>query len=145
MGKKTIKEDTIKKDTTTLRIINWAFSIALIFGSFVVLFNATQTGTIYLLLFLVITISAYILPAILLYPGISKIFGITIVLDKKNKLFHKLAIGSNFLFLLVGAGIIMAAVYTGQYIIVILGFIITFLSSANIKALDICVKELSNV
>lgn len=142
MKKKNTQEDTIKKDTTTLRIINWAFSIALVFGSFVILFNATQTGTLYLLFFLLLAITSYILPAILLYPGTSKIFGITIILDKKNKLFYKISIVSNFLFLLVGAGIIITAVVTGQYVLVILGFIFTLLSLSNVKALDFSVKEL---
>ena len=55
---------------------------------------------------------------------------------------YKISIAANFLFLLLGVGIILAAVYTGQYIIVVLGFIFTLLSYSNIKALDICVKEL---
>ena len=106
------------------------------------IYKASQTGTVYLLLFLVIAIGAYILPAILLYTGISKVFGMSIIIDKKNKLIYKIAIASNLLFLFLGVLIILASVYTGQYIIVILGFIITLLSSANVKALDICVKEL---
>lgn len=142
MSKKTINNDTIKKDTKALRVINWVFSIALVFGSLMLIFKASQTGTFYLLLFLVIAIGAYILPAILLYFGTSKIFGIPIIIDKKNKLIYKISIASNLLFLLLGVGIILAAVYTGQYIIVILGFIFTLLSYSNVKALDICVKEL---
>ena len=142
MSKKTIKNDTIKKDTKALRVINWAFSIALVFGSLLLIFKASQTGTLYLLLFLVIAIGAYILPAILLYSGTSKIFGMPIIIDKKNKLIYKISIASNLLFLLLGVGIILASVYTGQYIIVILGFIITLLSFSNIKALDVSVKEL---
>jgi len=85
------------------------------------------------------------MPAILLYSGTSKIFTIPLVLDKKNKLFYKISIAANFLFLLVGVGIIITAVYTGQYIIVVLGFIFTLLASSNVKALDICAKELSDV
>ena len=139
-----MKEKTIKKDTKTLRVINWIFSIALIFGSLMLIFKASQTGTLYLLLFLVIAIGAYILPAILLYSGTSKIFTIPIVIDKKNKLIYKISIASNLLFLLLGVGIILASVYTGQYIIAILGFIITLLSFSNIKALDVCVKELES-
>jgi len=144
MKKQTIKNDTTKKDTKGLRVINWAFSIALVFGSLMLIFKASQTGTIYLLLFLLIAIGAYILPAILLYSGTSKILGMPIIIDKKNKLIYKIAIASNLLFLFLGVVIILASVYTGQYIIVILGFIITLLSSANVKALDICVKELED-
>lgn len=144
MNKKTIKNDTIKKDTKMLRAINWAFSIALIFGSLIIIFNATQKGTLYLLFFLVIAIGAYILPAILLYSGTSKILTMPIIIDKKNKLIYKISIASNLLFLLLGVGIILVAVYTGQYIIVILGFIFTLLSYSNVKALDVSVKELEN-
>ena len=144
MSKKTIQNDTIKKDTKALRVINWAFSIALVFGSLLLIFKASQTGTLYLLLFLVIAIGAYILPAILLYSGTSKIFGMKIIIDKKNKLIYKISIASNLLFLFLGVVIILAAVYTGQYIIVVLGFIVTLLSSANVKALDVYVKELEN-
>jgi len=144
MKKQTIKNDTTKKDTKGLRVINWAFSIALVFGSIMLIFKASQTGTVYLLFFLVIAIGAYILPAILLYAGTSKVFGMPIIIDKKNKLIYKIAIASNLLFLFLGVVIILASVYTGQYIIVILGFIITLLSSANVKALDICVKELED-
>ena len=135
----------MKKDTKTLRIINWIFSLALIFGSLMMIFQATQTGTVYLLLFLIIAIGAYIMPAILLYSGISKILGFPIIIDKKNKLIYKISIASNFLFLLLGVGIIISTVYLGQYIIVVLGFIITLLSFSNVKALDIAVKELDNV
>jgi len=78
----------------------------------------------------------------LLYPGQSKILGMHVGLDKKNKLFYKIAIGSSFLFLLIGAGIIITAISTGQYVLVILGFIFTLVSLSNVKALDICVKEL---
>ena len=137
-----MKEKTIKKDTKALRVINWVFSIALICGSLMMIFQATQTGTLYLLFFLIIAIGAYIMPAILLYSGTSKIFTIAIILDKKNKLLYKISIAANFLFLLFGVGIILTAVYIGQYIIVVLGFIFTLLSYSNIKALDICVKEL---
>jgi len=144
MKKQTIKNDTTKKDTKALRVINWAFSIALVFGSLILIFKASQTGTLYLLSFLVIAIGAYIMPAILLYSGTSKIFGMPIVVDKKNKLIYKISIASNLLFLFLGVVIILASVYTGQYIIVILGFIITLLSSANVKALDISIKELEN-
>ncbi|MDC0933027.1 hypothetical protein OAR97_04195 [Arcobacteraceae bacterium] len=140
-----MSEKTKQKDTKTLRVINWIFSIALIFGSLIMIFKATQTGTLYLLLFLIIVMGAYIMPAILLYSGTSKIFSFPIVIDKKNKLIYKISIAANFLFLLLGVGIILTSVYTGQYIIAILGFIITLLSFANVKALDICVKELSNV
>ena len=135
----------MKKDTKTLRIINWIFSLALIFGSLMMIFKATQTGTLYLLLFLIIAIGAYILPAILLYSGTSKVFNIPIIIDKKNKLIYKISIASNFLFLLLGVGIIISSVYLGQYIIVVLGFIITLLSFSNVKALDIATKELENV
>ena len=138
-----MKEKTIKKDIKALRVINWVFSIALIFGSLIMVFKATQTGTLYLLLFLIITIGAYIMPAILLYSGTSKIFNIPIIIDKKNKLIYKISIAANFLFLLLGVGIIIGAVYTGQYIIVVLGFIFTLLSSSNVKALDISIKELN--
>jgi len=140
-----MKEKTIKKDTKTLRIINWVFSAALIFASLILIFKATQTGTIYLLFFLAFAIGAYIMPAILLYSGTSKILTIPIIIDKKNKLTYKISIAANFLFLLLGVGIILTAVYTGQYIIAVLGFIITLLSYSNVKALDICVKELSDV
>ena len=133
-----------KKDTKALRVINWVFSIALILGSLMLIFKASQTGTLYVLFFLVIAIGAYIIPALLLYSGTSKIFTIPIIIDKKNKLIYKISIGANFLFLLLGVGIIITAVYTGQYIIVILGFIFTLLSSSNIKALDIFVKELES-
>jgi len=109
------------------------------------IFKATQTGTLYLLLFLIIAIGAYILPAILLYSGTSKVFNIPIIIDKKNKLIYKISIASNFLFLLLGVGIIISSVYLGQYIIVVLGFIITLLSFSNVKALDIATKELENV
>jgi len=85
------------------------------------------------------------MPAILLYSGTSKILTIPIIIDKKNKLTYKISIAANFLFLLLGVGIILTAVYTGQYIIAVLGFIITLLSYSNVKALDICVKELSDV
>jgi hypothetical protein len=139
------KKETIKKDTKVLRVINWAFSIALIFGSLMMIFKATQVGTLYLLFFLIITIGAYIMPAILLYTGTSKIFNIPIIIDKENKLIYKLSIGANFLFLLLGVGIILGAVYTGQYTIVVLGFIFTLLSYSNVKALDFSVKELSDV
>ena len=98
MKKKSTQSNTTKKDTTTLRIMNWVFAIALISGSLFMIFNATLTGTLYLLLFL-----------------------------------------------LLGAGIIITAVTTGQFVIVVLGFIFTLLSFANVKALDICVKELSDV
>jgi hypothetical protein len=137
-----MKEKTIKKDTKTLRVINWIFSIALIFGSLMLIFKASQTGTLYLLLFLIISIGAYILPAILLYAGTSKIFTMPIIIDKKNQLIYKISIASNLLFLLLGVGTILVSVYTGQYIIAILGFIITLLSTSNVKALDVCVKEL---
>ncbi|MGB5867189.1 MAG: hypothetical protein WBG69_04860 [Arcobacteraceae bacterium] len=140
-----MKQKAIKKDTKILRVMNWVFSFALIFGSLMVIFQATQTGTLYLLIFIVLAIGAFIMPAILLYSGTSKIFTIPLVLDKKNKLFYKISIAANFLFLLVGVGIIITAVYTGQYIIVVLGFIFTLLASSNVKALDICVKELSDV
>ncbi len=139
-----MKKQTIKNDTKMLRVINWAFSIALVFGSLLLIFTASQTGTVYLLFFLVIAIGAYILPAILLYSGTSKIFGMPIIIDKKNKLIYKIAIASNLLFLFLGVVIILASVYTGQYIIVILGFIVTLLSSANVKALDVYVKELED-
>jgi len=142
LKKNKIQQDTEKKDTTTLRVMNWALSIALIFGTIIMIFNATLTGTLYLLFFLAIAITAYPLPAILLYPGQSKILGMTVGLDKKNKLFYKIAIGSSFLFLLIGAGIIITAISTGQYVLVILGFIFTLVSLSNVKALDICVKEL---
>lgn len=144
MNKKNIKEDTSKKDTTTLRIMNWVFSFALIFGSLMMIFKASQTGTLYLLLFLIVTISAYTMTAILLYPGTSKIFGMPIVLDKTNKLLYKISLASNLLFLLLGVGIILSSVFTGQYILAILGFIFTLLSFANVKALDYSVKELEN-
>ena len=144
MNKKNIKEDTSKKDTTTLRIMNWVFSLALIFGNLMMIFKASQTGTLYLLLFLIITISAYTMTAILLYPGTSKIFGMPLVLDKKNKLLYKISLASNLLFLLLGVGIILSSVFTGQYILAILGFIFTLLSFANVKALDFSVKELEN-
>ena len=144
MKKQTIKNDTTKKDTKALRLINWTFSIALVFGSLLLIFKASQTGTVYLLFFLVIAIGSYILPAILLYSGTSKIFGISIIIDKKNKLIYKLSIASNLLFLFLGVCVILAAVYTGQYIIVILGFIITLLSSSNVKALDVTIKALEN-
>ena len=144
MKKQTIKNDTTKKDTKGLRVINWAFSIALVFGGLMLIFKASQTGTVYLLFFLVIAIGAYIMPAILLYSGTSKIFGMPIIIDKKNKLIYKIAIASNLLFLFLGVVIILASVYTGQYIIVILGFIITLLSLSNVKALDVCVKELED-
>jgi len=140
--KKTTKDDTIKKETKTLRVINWLFAIAVIFGSLILIFNATQIGTLYLLFFLVIAVGAYIMTPILLYSGTSKIFGIPIIVDKKNKFIYKTSIVSNFLFLLLGVVIILAAVYTGQYIIAILGFIITLLSYSNVKALDLSVKEL---
>jgi len=140
--KKTTKDDTIKKETKTLRVINWAFAIAVIFGSLILIFNATQVGTLYLLFFLVIAVGAYIMTPILLYSGTSKIFGIPIVVDKKNKFIYKTSIVSNFLFLLLGVVVILASVYTGQYIIVVLGFIITLLSYSNVKALDLSVKEL---
>jgi len=140
--KKTIKDDTVKKDTKTLRIINWIFSIALVFGGLMLILTASQTGTVYLLFFLVVAIGAYIMPALLLYSGTSKILTIPIIIDKKNKLLYKISIGANFLFLLLGVGIILASVYTGQYIIVVLGFIVTLLSYSNVKALDISVKEL---
>jgi len=139
-----MKKDTIKKDTKALRLINWAFSIALIFGSLIIIFKASQTGTLYLLFFLAIAIGAYIMPAILLYSGTSKIFNIPIIIDKENQLIYKISIASNLLFLLLGVFIILAAVYTGQYIIAILGFIFTLLSYSNVKALDVCVKELEN-
>ena len=138
------KKDTIKKDTKALRVINWTFSIALIFGSLLLIFKASQTGTLYLLFFLVIAIGAYIMPAILLYSGTSKILTMPIIIDKKNKLIYKISIASNLLFLLLGVGIILTAVYTGQYIIVVLGFIFTLLSYSNVKALDVSVKELEN-
>jgi len=144
MKKQTIKNDTTKKDTKGLRVINWAFSIALVFGGLMLIFKASQTGTVYLLFFLVIAIGAYIMPAILLYSGTSKIFGMPIIIDKKNKLIYKISIASNLLFLFLGIVIILASVYTGQYIIVILGFIITLLSLSNVKALDVCVKELED-
>jgi len=140
--KKTTKDDTIKKETKTLRVINWAFAIAVIFGSLILIFNATQVGTLYLLFFLVIAVGAYIMTPILLYSGTSKIFGIPIIVDKKNKFIYKISIVSNFLFLLLGVVVILASVYTGQYIIVVLGFIITLLSYSNVKALDVSVKEL---
>jgi len=140
--KKTTKDDTIKKETKTLRVINWLFAIAVIFGSLILIFNAIQIGTLYLLFFLVIAVGAYIMTPILLYSGTSKIFGIPIIVDKKNKFIYKTSIVSNFLFLLLGVVIILAAVYTGQYIIAILGFIITLLSYSNVKALDLSVKEL---
>jgi len=143
--KKPIKNNTVKNDTKTLRVINWAFAIALIFGSLILIFKATQTGTIYLLFFFVVAIGAYIMPAILLYPGTSKILNKPIIIDKKNKSIFKISIVANFLFLLLGVVIILAAVYTGQYIIVVLGFIFTLLSYANVKALDISVKELNDV
>lgn len=134
-----------QKDTKTLRMINWIFSIALIFGGLILIFNASQIGTLYLLFFLVVTVGAYMMPAILLYSGTSKIFGMPIELDKKNKLIYQIAIAANFLFLIFGVGIILMSVYTGQYIIAVLGFIFTLLSFSNVKALDICVKELKNV
>ncbi len=144
MKKKTMKKNTtIKKDTKALRVINWVFSIALIFGSLIMIFKATTIGTIYLLLFLGLVIASYIMPAILLYSGISKIFSIAIILDKKNKLIYKISLAANFLFLLIGVGIILAAVSTGQYVIVVLGFIFTLLSYSNVKALDPCMKELN--
>jgi len=145
MKKKATKEDTIKKDNKMLRVINWAFSIALIFGSLMLIFKASQIGTLYLLFFLAVAIGAYIMPAILLYSGTNKIFGMPIIIDKENKMLYKISIGFNFLFLLIGVGIILAAVYTGQFTVVILGFIFTLLSYYNVKALDICVKELSDV
>jgi len=143
--KKSTKKDIIKKDTKALRVINWAFSISLILASLILIFKASLTGTLYLLIFLTVAIGAYIMPAILLYAGTSKIFTIPIIIDKKNKLTYKISIVANFLFLILGVGIILASVYTGQYIIVVLGFIITLLSYSNVKALDICVKELSDV
>jgi len=143
--KKSTKKDIIKKDTKALRVINWAFSISLILASLILIFKASLTGTLYLLIFLTVAIGAYIMPAILLYAGRSKIFTIPIIIDKKNKLTYKISIVANFLFLILGVGIILASVYTGQYIIVVLGFIITLLSYSNVKALDICVKELSDV
>jgi len=143
--KKPKNNETIKKDTKALRVINWVFSTALIFASLILILKATQVGTLYLLIFLVIAIGAYIMPAVLLYSGTSKIFTIPLIIDKKNKLIYKISIVANFLFLLLGVGIIISALYTGQYIIVVLGFIITLLSFSNIKALDICVKELNNV
>ena len=139
------KKDTIKQDTKTLRVINWAFSIALILGSLILIFKASLTGTLYLLIFLTVAVGAYIMPAILLYSGTSKILTIPIIIDKKNKSLYKISIAANFLFLLLGVGIILTALYIGQYIIVVLGFIITLLSFSNVKALDISVKELSNV
>ena len=145
MKKKSTQSNTTKKDTTTLRIMNWVFAIALISGSLFMIFNATLTGTLYLLLFLLVTFGAYVMTAILLYPGTSKIFTVPVIVDKKNKLIYKMSIGANFLFLLLGAGIIITAVTTGQFVIVVLGFIFTLLSLANVKALDICVKELSDV
>ena len=145
MKKKSTKKDIIKKDTKALRVINWAFSISLILASLILIFKASLTGTLYLLIFLTVAIGAYIMPAILLYAGTSKIFTIPIIIDKKNKLTYKISIVANFLFLILGVGIILASVYTGQYIIVVLGFIITLLSYSNVKALDICVKELSDV
>ena len=72
-----------KKDTKALRVINWVFSIALVFGSLILIFKASQTGTVYLLFFLVIAIGSYILPAILLYSGTSKIFGMSISICQK--------------------------------------------------------------
>jgi len=140
-----MKEKTIQKDTSTLRIINWIFSIALIVASLLIIFNATQTGTMYLLLFLLIAIGAYTMPAILLYSGTSKVFSIPIIIDKKNKSLYKISIAANFLFLLLGVGIILTAIYIGQYIIVVLGFIFTLISYSNVKALDISVKGLDNV
>jgi len=139
-----MKKQTIKKDTKTLRVMNWVFSIALIFASVILIFNASQTGTVYLLFFLIIAIGAYIMPALLLYSGTSKIFGMPLIIDKKNKLLYKVSIASNLLFLFLGVGIILASVYLGYYIIVILGFIFTLLSYTNVKALDISVKELEN-
>jgi len=140
-----MNKKTIKKDTKILRVINWAFSIALIFASLIMIFRATQTGTLYLLLSLLVTIGAYTISAILLFSGPSKIFNIPITIDKQNKLLYKISIVANFLFLLLGVGIILTALYIGQYIIVVLGFIFTLLSYSNVKALDISVKELDNV
>ena len=140
-----MNKKTTKKDTKTLRVINWIFSIALIFGSLLMILNATQTGTVYLLFFLAVATGSYIMPAILLYSGTSKIFNIPIIIDKQNKLIYKISIAANFLFLLLGVGIILTAIYTGQYIIAVLGFIFALLSSSNVKALDICLKELNDV
>ena len=136
------KNDTIKKDTKALRVINWAFSIALILGSLMMIIQATAKGTLLIFLFLAIAIAAYTLSAILLYSGLSKIVTIPIVIDKENKLLYKISIGANFLCLLLGVGIILGTVYVGQYIVGVLGFIFTLLSYSNIKALDSSVKEL---
>ena len=145
MKKNTKKNNsTIKKDTKALRLINWVFSLVLILGSLIILFMASQIGALYVLLFLTLVITSYTMPAILLYSGVSKLFGIPIILDKKNKILYKISLAANFLFLLIGVGIILASVYLGQYIIVILGFIITLLSSSNVKALDVTIKALEN-
>lgn len=139
-----MKKRSEQKDTKVLRVINWAFSTALICASLLLIFTATQTGTFYLVIFLLLSIVAYNIPALLLYSGTSKIVGIPIIIDKENTSLYQISIAANFLFLLLGIGIILASVYTGQYIIVILGFITTLLSYSNVKALDICVKELKS-
>ena len=36
-----MKQKAIKKDTKILRVMNWVFSFALIFGSLMVIFQAT--------------------------------------------------------------------------------------------------------
>lgn len=110
-------------------------------GSFILILKATAIGTLYLSLFLVLSIVTYTMPAILLYSGMSKILSIPIIINKENRLHYKISLAANFLFLFIGVIIILIGVYTGHYIMVVLGFIFTLLSYSNVKALDSCIKE----
>lgn len=131
-----------EKTHKLLRVYNWVFSAACILGVLFIMVQATATGMLYLLVFSAVLIVSYTLPAILLYPGESEIFGRTISIDKENKFIYKISILANIVFLLIGIIIILFAFFKGQYPASFFGFLFLLLSYFNIKALMPISKEL---
>lgn len=125
-----------------LRVYNWVFSISCILAGMVLMIQSTVTGMFYLLALLLMFIVTYTIPAILLYPGDSYILGAPLSINKKSKLLHRVSIGFNVAFLLVGVGITIFAFTKGAYPASFFGFIFFFLSFFNIKALSSNLKQI---
>ena len=111
-------------------------------GVLVVMTQSTSTGVVYLLVFLAMFLMTYTLPAILLHPGTSKIFGAEIPIDKTNKFFYSISIGFNGFFATLGCIIIVYAFLQGMFAISFLGLLFLLLSYFNIKALKSRLQEL---